>query len=731
MRFHRVQLLHPVFLLSVLATPTVVHANAPKTTKSKTAPVSKKMPVKASKLPGGTAKSPTGGPKGGIKKVGPPVKLGDTCSNNTRFRVGRGVYDITGPAAEAQMMGYANGDQTTKGVHMRLRSRAFVLESRCNKHRVVVVIAELGMIFQSVKQGVMRKLRAKYGELYTDDNVLLSATHTHQGPAGHSHYGLYNSTGFTNPLKQGFDPDNYNAIVNGIVKSIERAHNTVTDATIKINGGDLKNASMNRSRLAYANNPDAGQYATDVDQRMTLLKFESPGGRALGMLNWFAVHPTNYSKDHRLITGDNKGIAAFRFERRFGTRYTSTNTFVGAFANANEGDVSPNLWGVPDGTHDASRAKTIAARQTDKAQQLWTSASTKLKGGIDYRHRYVNFSNTAVSGKFTGAGNKRTCTAALGVAFMAGSTEDGPGATNILGVPIHEGMPYSGTSPVNFVNATLQACHGKKPVAMPIGKKNWLGNKYPWTPEVLPVQLVTVGQLAIAAVPFECTTMCGRRIRKTILAQLRPKGIDEVVIAGLSNAYAGYVATKEEYDLQHYEGASTHFGPWTLAALQQEFHTLAEGLANNRAVSPGPTPRNLAAKQTVIPDGVVLDDKPFGKKFGDTKQQPAASYRRGRVVTVRFWGGHPKNNFRTQGSFLRVQHFFDGNWFNVADDGSESTTYKWKRSGVANSIVTVTWRIPNDAAKGRYRIRHDGHFKNGITQTIRGYSGTTRVFAVD
>ena len=39
-----------------------------------------------------------------------------------------------------------------------------------------------------------------------------------------------------------------------------------------------------------------------------------------------------------------------------------------------------------------------------------------------------------------------------------------------------------------------------------------------------------------------------------------------LVVAGLSNAYAGYVTTAEEYDKQHYEGGSTHFGRWTLAA---------------------------------------------------------------------------------------------------------------------------------------------------------------------
>ena len=42
-----------------------------------------------------------------------------------------------------------------------------------------------------------------------------------------------------------------------------------------------------------------------------------------------------------------------------------------------------------------------------------------------------------------------------------------------------------------------------------------------------------------------------------------------VVIAGLTNTYASYVTTFEEYAMQRYEGASTIFGPHTLDAYIQ------------------------------------------------------------------------------------------------------------------------------------------------------------------
>ena len=47
-----------------------------------------------------------------------------------------------------------------------------------------------------------------------------------------------------------------------------------------------------------------------------------------------------------------------------------------------------------------------------------------------------------------------------------------------------------------------------------------------------------------------------------------------VVLAGLTNTYASYVTTFEEYAMQRYEGASTIFGPHTLDAYIQASYLL-------------------------------------------------------------------------------------------------------------------------------------------------------------
>lgn len=58
---------------------------------------------------------------------------------------------------------------------------------------------------------VLQALQGKYGDLYRQDNVVLSGTHTHCGPGGYFQYTLFMITG--GYIKAAIKP-----LVNGIVK---------------------------------------------------------------------------------------------------------------------------------------------------------------------------------------------------------------------------------------------------------------------------------------------------------------------------------------------------------------------------------------------------------------------------------------------------------------------------------------------------------------------------------
>ena len=61
---------------------------------------------------------------------------------------------------------------------------------------------------------MVKKLQAQFGDLYNTDNVILSGTHTHSGPAGFFQYVLFEVTSL------GFVKESLDAVVDGIVQSI-------------------------------------------------------------------------------------------------------------------------------------------------------------------------------------------------------------------------------------------------------------------------------------------------------------------------------------------------------------------------------------------------------------------------------------------------------------------------------------------------------------------------------
>ncbi|KFK36701.1 hypothetical protein AALP_AA4G158000 [Arabis alpina] len=316
--------------------------------------------------------------------------------SSSEYLIGVGSYDITGPAADVNMMGYANSDQIASGIHFRLRARAFIVADPQGNNRVAFVNLDACMASQIVTIKLLERLKARYGDVYTEKNVAISGIHTHAGPGGYLQYVTYivTSLGF---VRQSFD-----VLVDGIEQSIIQAHQSLRPGSVFVNKGDLLDAGVNRSPSSYLNNPasERSKYKYNVDKEMTLLKFVDSQLGPIGSFNWFATHGTSMSRTNSLISGDNKGAAArfmedwfqngqknadsirqiprrvsnivsdlsrnqsrlldiaasFKSSRgqrvaksvdsKIRVRKASKRTFVSAFCQSNCGDVSPNTLGT-------------------------------------------------------------------------------------------------------------------------------------------------------------------------------------------------------------------------------------------------------------------------------------------------------------------------------------------------------------------------------------------------
>ncbi|MBJ8344727.1 neutral/alkaline non-lysosomal ceramidase N-terminal domain-containing protein [Antrihabitans sp. YC2-6] len=641
------------------------------------------------------------------------------------LQVGRGIADMTGELLGAGMNGYGTLGQTTAGLHLRQRARAFVFVDPATGSRLVHVTAETGLMFQSIFEEVLRRLHGRFGDLYHRGNVLIGATHTHVGPGGNSHL-IYDITAL------GFRPATFEANVAGILESICNAHDDIAPATVGVSRGLLGDAGVQRSAPSFENNPasDRATFPGAIDPNsVTLQVFRD--GKLEGIVNWFATHATSMMSTNQLISTDNKGYAAYRWERETaGIDYLDNdNAFVAAFAQSNPGDISPNLDLQPgDGPtgDEFENTRIIGDRQFQAAFAQTSSGATGIGGGVDVRWRYVDMSNVAVRAEFTGDGQvHRTGPAMLGAAFAAGSQEDGGGGDDL---PFDE-SERGGNPIVRAVNEQifavtpeLRAIHAPKDILLPVGLIPGA------VQQVHPFYLVRIGGLHIVALPFEPTIVSGLRLRRSVSAVL---GVaeDSIIVQGYTNAYGHYLTTPEEYDEQNYEGGSTIFGRWQLPAVIQIMTEMAAAMRDGRPIDDGFAGPDATSNAPVSPIGQPLVDvAPLGLGFGDVTVEPAQAVSAGTQVRAVFVGANPNNNLRRGDTYLTVDRKTAGGWTRTADDGDWSTKLLVEQDGLATTI-TITWDIPAGQEPGTYRITYRGDARD-ISGRLTPINAATREFAV-
>lgn len=674
------------------------------------------------------------------------------------YSIGVGISDTTGPVAEVVFMGYAKMDQKGSGLHLRTFARSFIIDD--GEQRIVFVSVDSAMIGHDVKAAVLRNLASHYGDLYTESNVMISGTHTHSSPGGFMMDVLFDISTY------GFVKESFTALVNGITKSIDKAHNTVVPGRIFITQGEVLDANINRSPLAYLNNPkeERDRYKYDVDKDLVQLQFMSANGQPLGVINWFAVHPTSMNNTNHLVSSDNVGYASVLFEKKINRNsMIGKGDFVAAFASTNLGDVSPNTMGPKcefsgnpctaqytcpgakemcfasgPGKDMFESTSIIANKIFNEAWSLWSSGmATEVKGPVRIVHRFVDMPKQKAT--FYNQTTKQQeevhgCLPAMGYSFAAGTT-DGPGSFSFeQGTTTSN--PFWNTVRNFLAKPTAEdvKCQGAKPILLATGR---MVLPYQWQPKIVSTHFALIGNVALAGVPGEFTTMSGRRLREAVKNAITEEdktlGDVKVVLAGLCNTYSDYIATPEEYQIQRYEGASTIFGPHTLTIYLEQYIDLAKHAVNGKPVEPGPTPPDLSKEKLISLVPPVLYDSPkWGKEFGDCVKQPARTARPGDTVTVRFIAGHPRNNFMTGSTYLTVERLEENEtWTSVATDADWETKFIWERTSVilGSSQVIVKWEVPENVLPGEYRIRHNGYYRY-ILGGVYPYQGVSNHFEV-
>jgi neutral ceramidase len=152
-----------------------------------------------------------------------------------KYLIGVGKADITGPVVEVNLAGYANMDQVGSGLRQRLYARTFIIGEVGSTNRFVYVVLDTMAGDTAIRNGILEKVAALGSQysVYGRTNVAITGTHSHSGPGGWFNYLLPQLTSL------GFDKQGYQAIVDGAVLSIKRAHENLQEVSERRGGTSL------------------------------------------------------------------------------------------------------------------------------------------------------------------------------------------------------------------------------------------------------------------------------------------------------------------------------------------------------------------------------------------------------------------------------------------------------------------------------------------------------------
>lgn len=536
-----------------------------------------------------------------------------------QYRAGWGKQHIEISACGYAMHGYGQPGHRATGTRNPLFARSIVIADG-DEAPLFYCCLDLGYVTHAMRQGVVVAMQAQLGEGFDETRLVLTCTHTHSGPGGCAHEGLYNL------VTPGFVPAHLDAVVEAAVSALSSALANMQPADIHYRQQAVPDpvpVAWNRSLNAYNRNPDVTPQPRActhlaLDRTMHLISF-SCDGQVQALLSLFGVHATCLGNQLSHYDGDNKGYAALHAESSL--RAAGVENPVAIFAQGTAGDVSPHYHGPGDrkrrrtlrGEAEYAYARQNGQLQSEHAFAMLNQQGEAVSGPLDGVLSYVDMSDQPVPPEFAnGEQGARTSSPCHGVGFFLGTPIDGPGMPAALGFAAkrlaraERGRNLKTGSLRQAEYQALYDSQGPKDILLDAGRKRVLGyalgriplpdladplvaelkrqarlgalNDSPMVPSVLPLQIVRLGNLRLVCAPGEFTTVAGRRLVATVQSSLPLENNETCLINTYCNDYMGYVTTFEEYQEQAYEGGHTVYGQWTLGGFQTAFTALADAL---------------------------------------------------------------------------------------------------------------------------------------------------------
>ena len=601
-----------------------------------------------------------------------------------RLEAGVGRADITPPTG-LFTFGYVRDDAIGHGVNTRLFARAVVLKK--GDRKLAIVTTDLG----ETPGGLLVEVAARLAKRGFDErNLIISATHTHNGPAGFSAYQGDNfvapTRGDPTNFKTSADTHVYGFLVTRIALAVARADDDLGPARVGWGQTELVGVTDNRSLeahladhgfdLSYGTGNvgmDPLGYIDTIDPQVDVLRVDriGKGGRSIPMGGWvnFADHGTVNPYQFDVYNADHHGVASRLFEegvRRAG-HVPASQLVVGAYGNGDAGDMTAGLRG-----RGPAFAEDVGRKEAGAMLHAWRKAGRAMSAHPDFDWRW---SRSCFCGRTVDT-EQVDDTPVVGLPFLTGSEENRG--------PLYDetGDNYEGRRLPVGVGPQSRKIQAVQP---PVGD----------FPTAFPLFVVRIGDRAMATIPGEATVAVGRAIRGAVTSAFAAANtpVKAVALVGYANEYLHYFTTPQEFDMQHYEGGSTLYGKYSSVLLEHDIGTLAGDLAGGQ---PAPAPVPFDPRNGVVPNTAPYGD---GAKDGKITAQPAETARIARATVS--WQGAPEGlDMPLDAPFITVERGAQKGWRRYTDDLGLQIVWRVDDNG----LYTAQWQVPIGVKLGTYRF---------------------------
>jgi len=418
---------------------------------------------------------------------------------------------IITPPVGSQLAGFDARTGVATGIHDDLYARALVIGD--GDQAVAIVSLDLIGISLSTTHAVRKAVHEATG--IAEQNILLSATHTHCGPVTIQH--------FFNP-SQGLDTEYMTRLQALTVEAICEACANRAPAIVKTGLVPVANVAVNRRT-------ESGK---PIDEYAGVLLAQDAAGKTRAVYVAYSCHPTVLGPNTLEVTRDFPHYFVEHLQRHFGPET------VPIFANGAEGDTSMG--------HKSylSAVGVIAPNRTfEKAQEIGTRLAQATIDGLD----------TLVTEAPTFSVHHRHVPLPL------------------KPYPPHSQMLARKQAALDAVNALPEKAEQQEMVER---RQEWLFARIEEYYSMLyekaaiddrflhvDVSVVRIGEAALIFLPGEVFVEIG-------LAMRDESPFARTMIVGLTNNYIGYVPTVEQAARGGYEVVASRVTPEASLVLKQE-----------------------------------------------------------------------------------------------------------------------------------------------------------------